>query len=61
MNEQLKNHASLKDILVAAKLYLDFIEGMNQEDFKKDLKTLSAVTHQTLIIGEASKRISDEF
>jgi uncharacterized protein with HEPN domain len=34
---------------------------MSFEEFEKDDKTISAVQHQILIIGEAAKRLSLEF
>lgn len=34
---------------------------MTFEEFEKDDKTISAVQHQILIIGEATKRLSLEF
>jgi uncharacterized protein with HEPN domain len=49
------------DILNASKNILDFCDTYNLESFSKDLKTLYAVLHQFLIIGEASKKLSDEF
>lgn len=51
---------SLQDILTAANLILNFIEGFSFGEFEKDLKTQSAVIRQLEIIGEAVKRISKE-
>ncbi len=34
---------------------------MEEADFQQDEKTQSAVLHQILIIGEATKRVSSEF
>lgn len=38
-----------------------FIQGMTFEQFEGDLKTMRAVTRDLEIIGEASKRLSQEF
>ena len=37
-----------------------FVEGLSQEDFKKDRKTFSATIRELEIIGEAVNNISDE-
>lgn len=49
------------DLLRAARLMLDFTAGMDEEGFVGDVKTQSAVLHQLLVIGEAAKRLSNEF
>ena len=51
-----RDDASLLDIARAARLLMDFIQGMTKAQFYDDLKTPSAVLHQLLIIGEAVKR-----
>jgi len=38
-----------------------FVQGMAFEQFEADLKTQRAVTRDLEIIGEASKRLSEEF
>lgn len=50
----------LLDILKAAELIEEFTANMNQSDFDSDLKTQSAVIRQLEIMGEATKRLSDE-
>jgi len=55
------DQASLIDIVKAARLALEFTEGMSQQEFELDLKTQSAVIYQIAIIGEAVKRLSPEF
>lgn len=45
------------DILKAIDLIESFVSEMNFEDFKKDLKTQSAVIRQFEIIGEAVKKL----
>lgn len=52
--------SSLVDILVAAELVQQFIEGIDREMFKTDLMRQSAVCRQLEVIGEATKRLSQE-
>lgn len=51
----------LKDIINAAQLSAKFVEGSNKDSFLDDWKTRSAVLYQLTVIGEAVKRLSDEF
>lgn len=51
----------LLDITLAAIAILEFTKGMTCEDFLRDAKTQSATIHKFLVIGEAAKRLSDEF
>ncbi|MDX2136089.1 MAG: DUF86 domain-containing protein [Saprospiraceae bacterium] len=50
----------LADILNAIESINRYIEGMDFNDFSKDDKTLNAVLRQLEVIGEATKRVSDE-
>lgn len=52
---------SLLDILTAARLVQDFVRGLTREAFESDVKTQAAVVREMEIIGEATKRISQEF
>lgn len=52
--------AALLDIAKAAHLVQVFVAGMTRETFLTDVKTQSAVLHQLLIVGEATKRLSPE-
>jgi uncharacterized protein with HEPN domain len=56
-----RDNASLLDIAKAARLVLEFTQGMSQEEFEADVKTQSSVLYQTTIMGEAVKRLSPEF
>ena len=47
------DHASLQDIVEAARLIAEFLEGVDHHAFLEDAKTWSAVNHQMLVIGEA--------
>ena len=56
-----RDEATLLDIATAARLDLEFIEGMDRADFLDDIKTQSSVLHQLMVLGEAVKRLSDDF
>jgi len=56
-----RDEAILLDIAKAARLALEFARGLDQDAFLEDLKTQSAVSHQLMVLGEAVKRLSDEF
>ena len=51
----------LYDILICAQHCVEFTEGMQFEDFERDEKTMAAVLHQIMVIGEAAKRLRGEF
>ena len=56
-----RDSATLLDIVNAATLAIRFTQGMPREEFLADQKTQSAIAHQLLILGEATKRLSEEF
>ena len=56
-----RDETILLDIARAARLVLEFKEGMDKAAFLKDLKTQSAVLHQLMVMGEAVKRLSQDF
>jgi uncharacterized protein with HEPN domain len=58
---QPRDLSSITDILIAAKLIQQFIEPVNRNMFESDLMRQSAVIRQLEIIGEATKRLSQEF
>ena len=49
------------DILAAVHLALSYVEGVSYEAFVDDTMRQDAVVRELLIIGEAAKRISEEF
>ncbi len=55
------DEAVLLDIVKAAKLAMLFVQGLDESAFIYDLKTQSAVLHQLMVIGEAVKRLSEDF
>ena len=56
-----RDDATLLDILRAARLASQFVAGLTQDAFERDLRTQSAVLHQLMVLGEAVKRLSEEF
>ena len=56
-----RDDAFVLDILKAAHLASEFIGDLTKQAFFKDIKTQSSVMHQLLLIGEAVKRLSDDF
>lgn len=56
-----RDETTLLDIAQAARLILVFKQGMDKAAFLKDLKTQSAILHQLLVMGEAVKRLSQDF
>ena len=48
----------LQDIVNAARLVLEFIQGFDKASFLEDWKTSSAVLYQLTVIGEAVKRLT---
>ncbi len=55
------DEGTLADIARAARFVLEFKAGMDKAAFFDDVKTQSAVLHQLMVIGEAVKRLSDDF
>ncbi len=49
------------DILHAARLVQSFVLDVDSEAFDRDIMQQSAVIHQLMIIGEATKHISQQF
>ncbi len=56
-----RDKATLMDVAKAARLVLNFKQGVDKSAFEKDIKTQSAILHQLLVLGEAVKRLSDNF
>ena len=55
-----RDEVTLLDMLHAARLIMEFVQGMDKEQFLADEKTKSAVLYQLLVLGEAVKRLSKE-
>ena len=56
-----RDNAYLLDILLMAKDAVDFTKGMAKEDFLLDRKSHFAVIRCFEVIGEAAKRLSEDF
>lgn len=56
-----RDDVAVADILLAARRAVAFLGTLDQLAFERDDKTQSAILHQLLIIGEATKRVSDAF
>lgn len=56
-----RDNSTLLDIYNAAQLTQIFLDGIPQSAFLEDSKTQSSVLYQILVIGEAVKRLSEEF
>ena len=50
----------VEHILGAIRLIKEFVSGMNEKAFNRDVKVQSAVQYQFLIIGEAIRHIDDD-
>jgi uncharacterized protein with HEPN domain len=55
-----RDRAVLLDMLTAAERIIEFRQGMDRDGFLDDFKTQAAVLHQLMVLGEATKRLSDE-
>lgn len=53
--------ATLLDVVRAARLIVQFAEETEADAFRTNLLVQSAILHQFLILGEATKRLSDAF
>ncbi|WP_204105482.1 MULTISPECIES: DUF86 domain-containing protein [Spirulina sp. CCY15215] len=56
-----RDKASLLDINHAGQLVLQFAEGLTREELETDLVKQSAIFYQIEVMGEATKRLSQEF
>ncbi|XGV94606.1 MAG: DUF86 domain-containing protein [Leptolyngbya sp. BL-A-14] len=50
---------SLLDMLQSAQIAMNYIAERSQEELATDLQLQDAIIHRLLIIGEASKRVSE--
>ena len=56
-----RDDATVLDILRAARRAVTFKKGIRKRRFLRDEKTQSAIVHQLLVLGEATKRLSADF
>ena len=52
---------TLLDILDATRLIVQYVEGMTVAQLRADLRTQDAVVWRFQIIGEATRRLSEDF
>ncbi len=55
-----RDNDTLDDMLRFCRLAQEFLQGMDVESFRGDLKTQSSVIHQLMLLGEAATRLSTE-
>lgn len=56
-----RDSASLLDIARSAQLILEFAQGLEKAELAANLEKQSAILYQIVIIGEAVKRLSNDF
>jgi uncharacterized protein with HEPN domain len=56
-----RDEVTLSDIVEACRAIEEFLQGIDRETFLEDRKTRSATLHELLVLGEATKRLSQEF
>jgi uncharacterized protein with HEPN domain len=52
--------AYLEDAIRAIDAILNFVAGMDRDEFLTDARTQAAVMHELTILGEACNRVSEE-
>ena len=57
----LRDDTTLVDMVAAARLIRQFVEGVDEAEFNCDLMRQAAVMREVEIIGEAAKRMSATF
>ena len=55
------DETTLLDIVRALGLIVEFIEGEDEDSFLHNEMVQSAVLHQFMVVGEATKRLSEDF
>ena len=53
--------APLLDMLLVCRRIQGWIRGMTFDAFREDERTQFAVQHQLMVLGEATKRLSEDF
>ena len=56
-----RDKASLLDIVRAAKRVMQFAEGLDRASLAANEEKQSAILYQVIVMGEAVKRLSEEF
>ncbi len=61
MQSNNRDIASVWDMVQAIRYIQSFIANISFEDYLNDIRTISAVERQFEILGEATRRLSEEF
>lgn len=61
MQSNNRDVASIWDMVQAVRYIQSFTENLSFEEYLNDIRTVSAVERQFEILGEAARRISEEF
>jgi uncharacterized protein with HEPN domain len=61
MRPEERDPAHLWDILEAAKVIVRYCGGKTIEDYRRDQMLRDAVERQFILLGEAARRLSDDF
>jgi uncharacterized protein with HEPN domain len=56
-----RDSASVLDIFLAGQRVLSFAQGLSRAELERDVMRHSAILYQIEIMGEATKRLSQEF
>lgn len=56
-----RDEVALLDVEKAGRLVITFVHGMTKDVFLDDIKTQSSVLYQLTVMGEAVKRLSQDF
>ncbi len=56
-----KNKQALLDIITAIQQILSYIKNIKKQDFQQDNEKQAAILYRIIIVGEATKRLSQEF
>lgn len=55
-----KSRAFIQDMLEAIQRILAYVDGLDYEAFRSDIKTQDAVLRNLEVLGEAAKRVSTD-
>jgi len=56
-----RDDVTLLDVEKAGRLVVTFVQGLTKDAFLDDIKTQSSVLYQLTVMGEAVKRLSQDF
>ena len=56
-----KDEATAQDHLLAARAIRNFVQGLTHDQFMDDFKTQCVVVQQIIVLGEAKKRLTQDY